>query len=166
MSGVSGEIMLNTKIAVAALVTLLAAGCVSEPVREMPVGPTATLSGSSVKHGYRGWDSFRMSDDTLTLMEKRYRDPQKGWYLTAGQPITLTIIGYRRYEIPIVQLVSAIYEVSGTTTFTPVADHAYLIKGELNEKHSAVWIEDKATGEVVGKKIEVQGSTALGVLEK
>ncbi|MDH3230310.1 MAG: hypothetical protein OEN55_11000 [Alphaproteobacteria bacterium] len=40
------------------------------------------------------------------------------------------------------------------------------MKGELGEDYSAVWIEDQQSGEIVGEKIEIHGSAALGFFQK
>jgi len=40
------------------------------------------------------------------------------------------------------------------------------VTGTLSEDYSAVWIEDAETHEIVGEKIEIQGSAALGFFQK
>lgn len=141
---------------------LLLAACVSEPVRETPSGPSALLRTSLVKHGYKGSDTFLVDSKNID----KYYLPGGGWRVPAGAPITLTLTDRTHYEMPILVLINKIYEVSGETTFTPVADHKYVVTGKLSDSYSGIWIEDEGTKQVVGKKIEVNGSTALGILEK
>ena len=67
---------------------------------------------------------------------------------------------------PILELAKTIYQVTGDVDFVPIPDRAYVIKGILGEKYSAVWIEDSETGETVGRKVEVDGSAKLSIFEK
>lgn len=77
-----------------------------------------------------------------------------------------TIVGNSRYFPPIFQLTNSIYRISGDIAFTPEPNKIYVVKGEMNEQHSVIWIEENDTGIIVGNKIEVIGSTAVGFLEK
>jgi hypothetical protein len=79
---------------------------------------------------------------------------------------TFTIVGRTHHAAPILSVFNAVYEVSGEVKFAPLPAHFYMVKGELNDSHSVVWLEDSNTGDVVGSKIEIQGSARLGILEK
>ncbi len=79
---------------------------------------------------------------------------------------SFTINGRTHYTTPLTALAHTVFGVTGVTTFTPVADHNYVVKGVLGPDYSAVWIEDSTTGQVAGQKVEVKGSAALGVLGK
>ena len=79
---------------------------------------------------------------------------------------TFTIVGRTHYAAPILELAEKVYRVSGDVRFTPLPDHRYILRGSLDEARSAVWIEDMGTGEIVDRKIEIDGSSALGFLEK
>jgi len=83
----------------------------------------------------------------------------------AGVPTSFTIVGRTHYAAPILELMNPVYEISGVVTFTPLPQHSYTVKGELDDDHSGVWIEDKPL-EVVGQKIEIKGSARLGILQK
>ncbi|HYM04070.1 MAG TPA: hypothetical protein VET85_14050, partial [Stellaceae bacterium] len=83
-----------------------------------------------------------------------------------ARPCTLTIVGRTHYAAPIQELTNTVYEVSGTIDFAPEPNGQYEIKGELGERYSAVWIEERATKQTVGKKIEIQGSASLGLFSK
>ena len=48
----------------------------------------------------------------------------------------------------------------------PSQDVTYVVKGQLGDDYSAVWIEDEKTGSIVGSKIEIKGSAKLGILQK
>ncbi|MDD5365244.1 MAG: hypothetical protein PHR30_07885, partial [Gallionellaceae bacterium] len=65
-----------------------------------------------------------------------------------------------------VSLTNAIYQVTGDVSFTPDADKTYYVKGELGDNYSAVWLEDSDTHVVIDKKIELNGSAKLGIMDK
>lgn len=79
---------------------------------------------------------------------------------------TFFVVGRTEYAAPILALAGSVYEIKGEVRFTPEVDKTYVVRGELEEDHSAVWIEEKETGEIMGKKIEIKGSAKLGMLEK
>lgn len=58
------------------------------------------------------------------------------------------------------------YQVKGDVQFTPEADKTYVVKGELGESYSAVWLEEFGAGAIAGTKVEIRGSAKLGILEK
>ena len=78
---------------------------------------------------------------------------------------TFSIIGRTIYAMPARALASTVYEVKGDVTFVPEPDVTYLIRGELTDERSSVWLERSDTGEVV-ETIEVEGSTSLGIFQK
>jgi hypothetical protein len=41
--------------------------------------------------------------------------------------------------------------------FAPEAAKTYVVRGELNETHSVVWIEEESSSAVMDRKIEIQG---------
>jgi hypothetical protein len=51
-------------------------------------------------------------------------------------------------------------------TFTPERYKRYVVRGELGEDYSAVWIEEDETKTLIGEKIESRGSARLGIFEK
>ena len=76
-----------------------------------------------------------------------------------------TIVGRTEYAMPIRALAGTVYEVKGDVEFSPVPDRRYVIKGNLSEQQSVVWIEDSSNGEVI-EKIEVNGPSELGFFSK
>lgn len=79
---------------------------------------------------------------------------------------TFTLVGRTEYAAPILALTNTVYQVTGRITFSPETYRSYVVRGELSENYSAVWLEDEATGKTVGEKIEVKGSSKLGTFEK
>jgi len=84
----------------------------------------------------------------------------------AAKPVTFTIVAVTHYKAVLLAFDNPAYELSGDVSFMPAPNHAYVVAGVLGETYSAVWIEDVATGEVAGQKIEVRGAAPLGLLEK
>lgn len=93
------------------------------------------------------------------------RRPSRHGRPVPAQPASFTIVGRTHYAAPILEMINRVYEVSGEINFSPLPDRSYTVKGVLGHDYSAVWIEDDK-GTVVAKKIEVQGSAALGLLQK
>jgi hypothetical protein len=79
---------------------------------------------------------------------------------------TFTLVGRTEYAAPILALTNTVYQVSGKITFAPETYRSYVVRGELGESYSAVWLEDEADGKVVGEKIEIKGPATLGTFEK
>lgn len=83
-----------------------------------------------------------------------------------AQKATFTIVGRTEYAAPILALTNTVYQVTGKVTFSPETYRHYVVRGELGQNYSAVWLEDEATGKLIGEKIEVKGSAKLGTFEK
>ena len=82
------------------------------------------------------------------------------------QEAVFEIVGRTGYAAPIQSFTNKVYEVKGDVTFTPQERTVYVVKGTLGESYSAVWIEEKETGNLIGEKIEVEGSAALNFFQK
>lgn len=80
--------------------------------------------------------------------------------------ISLTAIARTQYAAPILALTGTIYQVKGVIEFTPLPDRSYVVRGELGDAYSAVWIEEDGSGTLVGKKVEIKGSAKLSAFEK
>jgi hypothetical protein len=52
--------------------------------------------------------------------------------------------------------------LGGNVEFTPEPDGVYVIKGELAQDHSAVWIEDEKRGVQVSNKLQINGLAKQG----
>jgi len=83
-----------------------------------------------------------------------------------AQTSTFRIVGRTDHAAPIQALTQPEYQVAGEVHFTPEADKTYVVRGELDETHSAVWIEEETGQTVMDKKIEIQGPAKLGIFEK
>lgn len=161
------------------LATLFLAACAGKPVPEGYAGPLAHfrdsaefLSGSSGNFFYLAKVDGRRIETNLDRtiaatrgagFSLRYADAERD---IPARPCTLILYGLTHYAAPIQELVSKVYEVSGTINFTPEPKGEYEIKGELGETYSAVWVEDRTTHQIVSRKIEIKGSASLGLFEK
>jgi hypothetical protein len=82
-----------------------------------------------------------------------------------AEPSTVKIVGRTHHAAPILALMNKVYEISGETQFTPQPNQIYTVRGELKDDYSAVWIED-GSGALVGRKIEMKGSSTLDFFQK
>ncbi len=83
-----------------------------------------------------------------------------------AQKATFTLVGRTEYAAPILTLTNTVYQVTGKVTFNPETYRSYVVRGELGENYSAVWLEDEANGKMIGERIEVKGPAKLGTFEK
>jgi hypothetical protein len=158
------------------LCLLISACATFEPVPKGYSGATAKLTDSAASDAdsercasffflgaYDGHDV----ENSFAATEQRNR----------GRGMSMTIEGYSRLvpaqeatfhlkarthcAAPILEVTHKIYIIEGDVKFAPQADGQYTIKGELGEDHSAIWVEDLATGKQRGNKLLVKGSAAL-----
>jgi len=156
-------------------------GCVSyhRPVPEGYSGPRAQLHDSVKVHSASKADFFYVShvdgqqiEDTR--IKTRVANRGHGFNMTPVvvqrdipvRELTLTIVGRTDYAAPILTLTSTVYQVKGDIRFTPIVGKSYVVRGELGEAFSAVWIEGPTQGIVPGTKVEIKGPATLGVFEK
>jgi len=160
-------------------VALPLAACTSNPVPDGYTGSIVRITDSVTPRSSTSADFFYLSkvngrriEDSLSITKQVNSGqgfamiPRVIGRVVPAEPSTFTIVGRTHYAAPILDLMNTVYEVSGETKFTPIPHQSYVVKGVLGENYSAVWIEDSQTGEVVGQKIEIKGSSALGILEK
>jgi hypothetical protein len=154
-------------------------GCVINPVPEGYNGPLAHVTDSVTPRNDISADFFYLAKingftvpDSLSATDGSNRTPGAAKPPVVigrdlpSMPASFTIVAHTRYTTPLYALANPVYDVSGDVTFTPLANHEYVVKGVLGADYSAVWIEDRQTGQVAAQKIEVKGSTALGTFGK
>jgi hypothetical protein len=77
-----------------------------------------------------------------------------------AQEANFTIAGGTWVPVPAVALfIKRMYLIRGVVHFTPQSGHNYTVKGRVGESYCGVWIEDAATGDIMGRKIEYQGAS-------
>lgn len=175
----SGDCSMMIKNWILVALGLLVGGCTTNPIPEGYTGPLAYIQDTTVTRRATNTDIFFASKvNGKPISESRSATGQanygRGFVMSPvtigrqipAQPVTLTIVGRRHYAAPILTLVNKVYEVSGEIQFTPEENQTYVVKGELGENYSAVWLEDARNAQVIGEKIEIKGSAALGIFEK
>ncbi len=143
-------------------------------------GPKAKLEDSATTYGSSKADFFVVEEIDgakvdNSLNETFRRNQGRGMSMTpyfidrpliADKAVKIGIKGRTHFAAPIQELAGTVYQVKGVVEFTPKTDGIYIVRGEFAEDHSAVWIEDHATKQPVGQRVEVKGSAKLGFLEK
>jgi hypothetical protein len=153
---------------------LLISGCATyAPVQNGYAGATATLADSTLSDGrcasFFFLDAYDGHDvqNALTVTERR--NSGRGLAMTIedysrpvpAQEAVFHLKGRTHCAAPIIEVGSTIYMIEGDVKFAPQAGGQYVIKGELREDHSAVWVEDLSTRRQIGNKLLVKGSAAL-----
>lgn len=115
-------------------------------------------------------DGGKIRNSRLLSLQRSYgqgglltTDLQEHFVPAAEQ--TITIVGRTTYAMPLRAMLATVYEVKGDIVFSPKPGAVYVIKGQLSDEESMVWLEDATSGEIVGG-VEVQGSAKLGFFEK
>lgn len=76
-------------------------------------------------------------------------------------PGTYTVVGDSIFQAPIFALAMDKYCIAGDISFTPAANANYILEGTFTPAYTALWIEDAATNQVEGNKIEIHGSALM-----
>lgn len=169
--------MRSRRIAVMAAGSALLSACVADAVRSDYHGPLAHIADSVTPRDDKSVDIFYLARidgyaiaESLTATEGASRGSGEKPVVigrdVATTETTFTVVGVTHYAAPLLALNHPAYELSGDVSFTPAPQHSYVVRGVLGESYSAVWVEDKDTGDVAGQKIEVKGAAPLGLLEK
>jgi hypothetical protein len=154
---------------------LFISGCATyEPAQKGYVGATAQLADSVTSDGERCASFFFLEayeghDVQNALIATQRRNSGRGMAMTIegysrqvpAQEATFHITGRTHCAAPIIEVGNTVYLIEGDVKFAPQGDGQYVVKGELREDYSAVWVEDLSTGKQRGNKLLVKGSTAL-----
>jgi hypothetical protein len=176
----SGKFMIR-RIALLAIV-LSISGCATyaPSIPANYTGPTAKLEDSATTYSSTKADFFVVEsiDDAKvdnSLNETFRRNNGRGMSMTpyfidrpliAEKTVKIGVKGRTHFAAPILALAGTVYQVQGIVEFTPKTNGLYIVRGEFAEDHSAVWIEDQATKQLVSQRVEVKGSAKLGFFEK
>lgn len=140
---------------------------------------TALIRDSATVHGAQLIDLFYVASiDGKAIVDSRSSTQQanagRGGKLTpvlderesSVNLTTYSLVGRSEYATSLLALTKPVYEVKGELKAALLADHRYVVRGELGEQYSAVWLEDEDEHRIVGDKIEIHGSARLGILSK
>lgn len=164
------------------MVASVLAGCATSHKPTIPygyTGPRSSVNDTVKVYSNSKADLFYVSDVNGSKIDDalgstRIKNQNHGFNMEAValqheipvQLTTLNIVGRTEYAAPILAFTNTVYEVKGIVEFTPEPNKTYVVRGVLGENYSAVWVEDLGSGAVVGKKVEVNGSAALGFFQK
>jgi hypothetical protein len=154
---------------------LVICGCATyEPAPKGYVGATAKLADSVTSDGGRCasffiLDAYDGHEVRNALIATQQRNSGRGMAMTIeaysrpvpAQEAAFHIVGRTHCAAPIIELGNTVFVIEGDVKFRPQWDGQYVVKGELLDDHSAVWVEDLSTGKQCGNKLRVAGSTAL-----
>lgn len=175
------DALYSRKIVPAVLLSASLSGCATfvPSVPEGYSGPVAIVKDSVKPYSQSKADFFYLSEingqrignsrvKTLLMNQGRgfNMSPSVVERNVPAQEATFTLVGRTEYAAPILALTNTVYQVTGKITFSPGQYRNYIVRGELGENYSAVWLEDEADGKIIGEKIEVRGSAKLGTFEK
>lgn len=166
--------LLRTMAGMMGMCLFVSACATYEPVQKGYAGATAKINDSVVTDGERCGSFFFLDaydghdvQNTLTVTERK----------NSGRGLAMTIEDYSRpvpaqeaifhlegrthCAAPIIEVGNTIYMIEGDVKFAPQGGGQYVIKGELRDDYSVVWVEDLSTHKQSGNKLSVKGSTAL-----
>lgn len=172
-----GAMKSSATVAAIAAIALSACETTPKPVPEGYTGPVASLKDSArASPGDKCGDFFFLdqyngkgADNELQASVRDNRG--KGMLFAVvkefSRPVparvaTFSIIGQTHCAAPIMELTGTVLLVGGKVEFTPETDGLYVIKGELTQDHSAVWIEDEKRGVQVSNKLQINGLAKQG----
>ncbi|RTL15057.1 MAG: hypothetical protein EKK52_21565 [Burkholderiales bacterium] len=156
---------MRAAIAIAVLASTMTGCATFQPsLPEGYQGPVATIHDSAQSLESKKANLFfvtqvdgRKVKDSLT--ETIARNQGRGFSLSPfvlehdvpAKPILVSLTGITHYAAPILALTGKVYQVEGTVSFTPEANQDYVVKGSLGPDVTAVWIEEKRSGKIVGR---------------
>jgi hypothetical protein len=162
------------RLATIVCLALFMTGCATyaPSVPDGYIGPKAVLDDSAKTHSRSKADFFFVEqidgasvDNSLnvTFRKNQGRGMSMTPYfisrpLIAEKPLKVAIKGKTHYAAPIQALTGTVYQIEGVVEFTPKTNTRYVVRGELGESYSAVWIEEVETRQLVGQKVEAQGA--------
>lgn len=163
-------ITMQKLITLAAALTLLSGCATYKPIPEGYSGPTATIADSYIREDSSKGQLFVLAAydghqiDNGISATRRATEGQ-GFHLSVqdalrrvpAKPFKAKLVATHVTGAPIHELYSrargTFFSVEGEIEFTPAPDGDYIVRGELKEDGSSVWIEDARTKQPVTAKI-------------
>lgn len=147
-------------------VVVFISGCTTNPIPKDYKGPIAEIKDSFVVKSDSMTEFYcvtkingnKIEDSVIETLKANsgrgfQMDPVSIFRKVPAKELLVTIEAQTLYAAPILALTNKTYKVSGDILFTPKKNKYYIVKGVLGEEESAVWIEDKHTGEVVSERV-------------
>jgi hypothetical protein len=154
------------------VLSVFLSGCATayKPIPDGYVGPTALISDTKEREGsYKARffvvaeiDGHKIENG---ISEARSASYGKGFMLEGGyafrhipaRTMKVKLLGTHVTGAPIHEIFSraagTFFSVEGEIMFTPSPNGTYVVKGELKESGSTIWIEDTKTNSPVTEKI-------------
>jgi hypothetical protein len=158
---------------------LLAACTTPGPVPKDYTGPLAHVKDTHLAHSEKKADFFVLwkvdgKDIKTSIHSTASANSGRGLHMkpvvigrdVPARPSRITLLAKTHYAAPILAMGGDVYRVVGEMDFDPAPNTTYIVKGTLTEDYSAIWLEEEASGTLVGQKIEVEGSAKLGFWSK
>ena len=117
----------------------------------------ASVAGSHVDDGSGRVDTFRVTEIDGHPVG-RSEEPSKTLgvdavnRVDAGRQVHVEFEGLTRYRNPAKTLFWDPHRVVGSVDFVPVAQGRYVVRGDIGQDGSTVWLEDDASHEVIVRK--------------
>jgi len=154
-----------------ALLILSVVGCATNPIPEGYTGPKALIRDSGTTQSSEKGEFFYLSavngktiEDSLSAT--REANYGRGFAMTPkiierevpAQELQLKLEARVAYAAPILELANSreLYSATQTITLEAKPNAVYIVKGQLTEGNSSVWLEDMATGERVGTPVQTK----------
>jgi len=158
--------MLSKSLVKIFFIVIIVSGCTTNPIPKDYKGPIAEIKDSFVVKSDSMAEFYYVTKingnkiensviETLRANSGRgfQMDPVSIFRKVPAKELLVTIEAQTLYAAPILSLTNKTYKVSGDIVFTPKKNKYYIVKGVLGGDESAVWIEDKDTGEVVSERV-------------
>jgi hypothetical protein len=159
--------------------SLMLAGCTVPAVPEGDTGPTAYIADSESRRDANAVDFFYVEevdgrDIDNSLGMTRQANYGQGFSMrpvvigreVEAKPSKYKIVGRTNHSAPILAFLNREFYIKGTVEFSPEVNHRYTVRGEMNDEHSIIWIEDDATHTPVADKIEKKGVSTMDLWQK
>lgn len=166
------------RLAPAGCLWLLAA-CATPAIPQGYDGPRAVITDTAVPRGRIGADHFMLiridgrdlSSSTARFARTEYPADSPMMPVTLerevpAQAAVFALRGRTVYRTPALSFGNDVYQITGEVAFAPQPGRRYLVRGEMNDSGSAIWVEDAESGTLMGSRIAVAGKSTLGILEK
>lgn len=150
------------------LATLLATGCVSNPIPKGYTGPRAKIADTMKPRGSGEVEIYMASaingqriNNTSLATGQRNQGMGMTFAFTdvitrevPAQPLQVEIEGLNQYAADIQALFGGTQNVRGVVQLNAKPGGEYVVKGVLEKERQAVWIEDVRTGKMATTVVE------------
>lgn len=160
--GIRGLSLLSSCLALAACQALPPAA------QDVASRPHARVAGSHVDADADRVSTFRVTAiDGWPVNREANQDPSKTLgvdlanEVAAGRSVKVAFEGLTRYRNSVRSLFWDPRRVEGSVDFVPAVDTRYVVRGEIGDDGSTVWLENDSTHEVIVRKFTAAPKAAI-----